>query len=184
MTTASVFFGGAQLLFALPTHGGQKCLRSQAFSRCFVFSLSGAQRVGANLRICRSNIQSGINGLRVSESEDRTQRQQRGARRDHEQKARLRQGPNLGEHQFPLFGCLHLGRPCRGRIQKISSELLPTSSGQSCRAAESHQRGNRKVFQLGTAEPSARSRPGHLPPVCRFIRTIQAMIEGLAASGN
>src|SRR5262245_49853863 len=30
--------------------------------------------VGANLRICRSNIQSGIDGLRVSESQDRTQR--------------------------------------------------------------------------------------------------------------
>ena len=26
-----------------------------------------------------------------------------------------------------------------------------------------------ETIQLGTAEPSARSRPGHLPPVCRFI---------------
>ena len=28
-------------------------------------------------------------------------------------------GPKLGQHQFSLFGCLHLGRSCRGRIQKI-----------------------------------------------------------------
>ena len=37
------------------------------------------------------------------------------------------------------------------------------------RITKSHHRGDRKVFQLGAAEPSARSRPGHLPPVCRSI---------------
>src|SRR6516164_3781564 len=47
--------------------------------------------------------------------------------------------------------------------------LLPTSSRQSRRATKSHQRGDRKVFQLGAAEPSAPSRPGHLPPVRQFI---------------
>ena len=37
------------------------------------------------------------------------------------------------------------------------------------RITKSHHRGDRKVFQLGAAEPSGRSRPGHLPPVCQFI---------------
>ena len=170
MTTASAFFGWSPNSYSRFRRTEGRNAQDRKPSHADLCSHSVMRNcVGANLRICRSNIQSGIDGLRVSESEDRTQRQQRGARRDHEQKAHLRQGPNLAEHQFPLFGCLHLGRPCRGRIQKISSELLPTSSGQSRRAAESHQRGNRKVFQLGTAEPSARSRPGHLPPVCRFI---------------
>ena len=37
------------------------------------------------------------------------------------------------------------------------------------RITKSHHRGDRKVFQLGAAEPSGRSRPGHLPPICQFI---------------
>ena len=150
MATASAFFGWSPNSYSRfrRTEGRNAQDRKPSHADFCSHSVR-CNGVGANLRICRSNIQSGIDGLRVSESQDRTQRQQRGARRDHEQKAHLRQGPKLGEHQFPLFGCLHLGRSCRGRIQKISSELLPTSSGQSRRITKSHQRGNHSAWHRG-----------------------------------
>src|SRR5215475_8361349 len=140
--------------------------------------------VGANLRVCRSNIQSGIDGLRVSESQDRTQRQQCGARRDHEQKAHLQQGSKLGQHQFALFGCLHLGRSCGGRIQKVSSELLPTSSGQSRRITKAITEETEKFFSLAPRSQVVVAVQAMCRRYANLSEQCQAMIEGLAASGN
>src|SRR5262245_47524474 len=54
-------------------------------------------------------------------------------------------------------------------FRKFQASYCPRLPRQSRRITKSHHRGDRKVFQLGAAEPSGRSRPGHLPPVCQFI---------------